>query len=56
MMGMHLQRLAHAFSCTRVRRGELLLDMGCSWGLSSEMATYIGLRVLGVDITPDFVC
>lgn len=55
MMGVHLQRLAHVFSCARVRRGELLLDMGCGWGLSSEVAAYLGLRVLGVDINPDFV-
>jgi SAM-dependent methyltransferase len=55
MMGVHLQRLSRAFSCANVQRGELLLDMGCGWGLSSEVAAYLGLRVQGVDINSYFV-
>ncbi len=55
MMGVHLQRLARAFSCAKVKHGELLLDMGCGWGLSSEVAAYMGLRVKGVDVNPSFV-
>lgn len=55
MMSVHLQRLSRAFSCANIQRGELLLDMGCGWGLSSEVAAYLGLRVHGVDINPQFV-
>jgi len=29
--------------------------MGCGWGLSSEIAAYLGLRVSGVDINSNFV-
>jgi SAM-dependent methyltransferase len=29
--------------------------MGCGWGLSSELAAYLGLTVIGVDVNPSFV-
>lgn len=32
-----------------------VLDMGCGWGLSSEMFGFCGCRVTGVDINPRFV-
>lgn len=37
------------------RRGETVMDMGCGWGLSSELAAYLGLTVIGVDVNPSFV-
>jgi 2-polyprenyl-3-methyl-5-hydroxy-6-metoxy-1,4-benzoquinol methylase len=55
VMGVHLQRLARALSCAKATKGELLLDMGCGWGLSSEVAAYMGLQVIGVDINSKFV-
>jgi 2-polyprenyl-3-methyl-5-hydroxy-6-metoxy-1,4-benzoquinol methylase len=54
-MGLHLQRLARALTCANAATGEVLLDMGCGWGLSSEVAAYLGLRVTGVDINKSFV-
>ena len=32
-----------------------ILDMGCGWGLSSEMIGFTGAQVTGVDINPDFI-
>jgi len=55
VMGVHLQRLARALSCAKAARDEVLLDMGCGWGLSSEVAAYMGLQVIGVDINRKFV-
>jgi len=55
VMGVHLQRLARALSCAKAAKSELLLDMGCGWGLSSEVAAYMGLQVIGVDINRKFV-
>ena len=55
VMGVHLQRLGRALSCAKATKGEVLLDMGCGWGLSSEVAAYMGLQVIGVDINRRFV-
>lgn len=54
-LGMHVQRLSKAFRLAGVKLNDHLLDMGCGWGLSSEVAAYLGLRVTSVDINPDFV-
>ncbi len=54
-LAMHVQRLSKAFRLAGVKLNGHLLDMGCGWGLSSEVAAYLGLRVTGVDINPDFV-
>ncbi len=54
-LAMHLQRLSRALRCAGARKGEHLLDMGCGWGLSSELAAYIGLTVTAVDINPLFI-
>lgn len=55
VLALHLQRLSRALRYARPRRGESLLDMGCGWGLSSELAAYLGLSVTAVDINPSFV-
>jgi 2-polyprenyl-3-methyl-5-hydroxy-6-metoxy-1,4-benzoquinol methylase len=36
-------------------RGSKVLDLGCGWGLSSEMLAYCGFDVDAVDINPGFV-
>ena len=51
----HIQRLSRALRLGRAARDDLLIDMGCGWGLSSELAAYIGLQVIAVDINPDFI-
>ena len=55
VLAVHLQRLSRAMRYAAPVRGETLLDMGCGWGLSSEVAAYLGLHVRAVDINPDFV-
>jgi 2-polyprenyl-3-methyl-5-hydroxy-6-metoxy-1,4-benzoquinol methylase len=54
-LAVHYSRLAEAFRHSKVPIGGHLLDMGCGWGLSSEFASTLGLRVTAVDINPDFV-
>jgi 2-polyprenyl-3-methyl-5-hydroxy-6-metoxy-1,4-benzoquinol methylase len=54
-LAIHVQRLSRALRYAKPRRGEVLLDMGCGWGLSSELAAYLGLTVIGVDVNPSFV-
>ena len=54
-LAVHLQRLSRALRYARPRRGEILLDMGCGWGLSSELAAYLGVNVVAVDVNPSFV-
>lgn len=54
-LAMHVQRLSKAFRQAGVKLDGHLLDMGCGWGLSSEVATYLGLRITAVDINPNFV-
>lgn len=51
----HLQRLSRVFRYAKVARGGILLDMGCGWGLSSEVAAYLGLTVRAIDVNLDFV-
>lgn len=51
----HVERLSRALRLTNPPRPGRLLDMGCGWGLSSEVAAYTGLKVDAVDINADFV-
>lgn len=55
MIGIHLARLSHALMHSKLQIGDHLLDMGCGWGLSSEIFAYSGLRVTALDINPRFV-
>ncbi|MBV2150014.1 class I SAM-dependent methyltransferase [Sphingobium sp. AS12] len=50
-----LVQLATAMRHAKPRRGARIVDMGCGWGLSSELASYLGLDVEAVDINRDFV-
>ena len=54
-LAIHLQRLSRALRHASPKRGETLLDMGCGWGLSSELAAYLGLSVIAVDVNPQFI-
>lgn len=54
-LAVHTERLSKAFRLAKVPRGGRLLDMGCGWGLSSELGAYLGLRVTAVDINEQFV-
>lgn len=54
-LALHIIRLAKAIRLAGIRRDGELLDMGAGWGLSSEVAAYVGLRVTAVDINPLFI-
>lgn len=54
VMGMHSARLSLAFMHSKLSSDDKLLDMGCGWGLSSEIGAYLGLNVLGIDINQKF--
>ncbi|TCM18701.1 methyltransferase family protein [Novosphingobium sp. PhB165] len=54
-LAVHLERLARALKFSKPPLGGKMLDMGCGWGLSSELAAYSGLDVTAIDINPQFV-
>ncbi|PZO05377.1 MAG: hypothetical protein DCF28_03805 [Alphaproteobacteria bacterium] len=54
-LALHIERLSRAIRLAKPKVGARLLDMGCGWGLSSEVFAYIGLNVTAVDINPSFV-
>ncbi|MDI1296300.1 MAG: class I SAM-dependent methyltransferase [bacterium] len=54
-LAVHLERLARALKFAKPPLGGKMLDMGCGWGLSSELAAYSGLHVTSIDINPQFV-
>lgn len=54
-LAQHMERLTRAIRLGAPPRGSRFLDMGCGWGLSSEVAAYCGLSVTAVDVNPDFV-
>jgi len=55
ILAMHIERLTRALGKAGSRKGGCMLDMGCGWGLSSEIGAYLGYRVSAVDINPNFV-
>ena len=55
VLATQLVQLAMALRLANPRAGARMVDMGCGWGLSSELAAYVGLRVEAVDINPDFI-
>lgn len=55
LLAMHMQRLSRGLRYGKARLGETLLDLGCGWGLSSELAAYVGLKVKAIDVNADFV-
>jgi len=51
----HIERLSRAIRLGNPSLGSRILDMGCGWGLSSEIAAYCGLSVEAIDVNSDFV-
>jgi 2-polyprenyl-3-methyl-5-hydroxy-6-metoxy-1,4-benzoquinol methylase len=41
--------------CANLPPNPAVLDLGCGWGLSTEMMAFCGCDVTAVDINPDFV-
>lgn len=54
-LALHLERLSRAVRAAAPPRDGRVLDMGCGWGLSSELAAYCGLEIVAVDLNPTFV-
>lgn len=54
-MGLHISRLAKVLEYSGLSQNDHLIDMGCGWGMSSELFAYSGLRVTALDINPNFV-
>lgn len=52
---LHYLRLAKAIEVAKLPKGAKVLDMGCGWGLSSELLAQFGFKVTSVDINPLFV-
>lgn len=55
VLARQLVQLNTALRLAAPDKGARLVDMGCGWGLSSELAAYLGLEVEAVDINPEFV-
>lgn len=51
----HLRSIATAALAADLPAGARVLDMGCGWGLSTEVFDYCGCQVTAVDINPEFV-
>jgi ubiquinone/menaquinone biosynthesis C-methylase UbiE len=54
-LAIHMIRLCSALRLANKHRGARLLDMGCGWGLSSELASYLGFEVHALDVNRDFI-
>jgi 2-polyprenyl-3-methyl-5-hydroxy-6-metoxy-1,4-benzoquinol methylase len=54
-LAVHVIRLCSAMRLAKAHRGARLLDMGCGWGLSSELASYLGFEVHALDINDNFI-
>ncbi|MES2999067.1 MAG: class I SAM-dependent methyltransferase [Pseudomonadota bacterium] len=52
---LHYLRLARAVRAADLPKGARVLDMGCGWGMSSELLAQLGCEVHAVDINPLFV-
>ena len=51
----HYLRLAKAIEVANLPKDACVLDMGCGWGLSSELLAQLGFNVSAIDINPLFV-
>lgn len=54
LAAMHASRISLAIKQSKLELHAKVLDMGCGWGFSSELMTFLGLQVTGVDINPQF--
>jgi len=51
----HARTIQTCLALADLPPGASVLDMGCGWGLSSEVMAFAGARVTAVDINPSFV-
>jgi SAM-dependent methyltransferase len=51
----HARTILNSIIVSDLPPGASVLDMGCGWGVSTEMFGYCGCRVTAVDINPLFV-
>jgi 2-polyprenyl-3-methyl-5-hydroxy-6-metoxy-1,4-benzoquinol methylase len=51
----HMGRVARAVQYSGLDAGSHVIDMGCGWGMSTEVMAYAGFRVTSLDINPSFV-
>ncbi len=54
-MARHGRTITNMLAAANLPAGARVLDMGCGWGLSSELMAYCGAQVDAVDINPEFV-
>ena len=54
-MARHTATLSNAFVQAALPDAPVVLDMGCGWGLTSELLAYLGADVTAVDINVQFV-
>ncbi len=51
----HSRTILNMMAAANLPAGARVLDMGCGWGLSSELMAFCGAEVDAVDINPEFV-
>ncbi|MEQ8839480.1 MAG: class I SAM-dependent methyltransferase [Acidimicrobiales bacterium] len=51
----HVRTIASAVMASDLPAGARVLDMGCGWGLSTEVFAFSGCEIAAVDINPAFV-
>ncbi len=54
-MARHSRTIMNLLAAARLPSGARVLDLGCGWGLSSELMAFCGAQVDAVDINPEFV-
>ncbi len=54
-MARHSRAIMNTLAAANLPAGARVLDMGCGWGLSSELIAFCGAEVDAVDINPEFV-
>jgi len=55
VVAMHIGRVARAIQYANLDADSHIIDMGCGWGISTELMAYTRLRVTSLDINPSFV-
>ena len=51
----HSRVIMNMMAAASLPAGARILDMGCGWGLSSELMAFCGAEIDAVDINPEFV-
>ncbi|MCZ3377711.1 methyltransferase domain-containing protein [Rhizobium sp. AG207R] len=54
-MASHVRTIATVMTVANLPAGARILDLGCGWGLSSEIMAFCGATIDAVDINPPFV-